>query len=168
MKQNKKSVRAILATRETNPNGKPIVTIEETDKLTSITEVAPVAETELEKVIKRLEEENNQLKNQIKSIPTTLEERLNFVNEKMALAKKLQSFELMASRIDENIEEIENSIEENPFENPNHLIVFQTGNRYQKEDFLTIQNPIVLTKTYEFVKSILAEEIVKIETLINS
>jgi len=175
MNTKNKSVKAIIATP---------------DKITSITEVKEQIEynqnfiddlKEEEKtdvfnykdfdynvIIEDLERENERLKKQLQSIPQTLEERLNYLKEKNAQAKQLSIFSKMLERIDENIINIEKASIENPFTVPNDFIVFQTKANYRSEDFLTIQNPIVLIKTYEFVKGILTEEIVKLQTLINS
>lgn len=125
--------------------------LEAVDEPVQTTALVLVTETPEAKA-KRLEKEISELKDRLKNVPQTLEQKIEFYQLKQQKIKQLAKLEESSSELFEHIEKLDKLTEENDFVCDKYkLSVIDSSNGYKETSAFQMNNPMIIRDVVKFV-----------------
>ncbi len=102
--------------------------------------------------VSQLLKENEELKKQLAKVPADFEERKAYFQEKQSLIKRLNRMQSYTENLNMHREHIEEICQEEEFETSKYsLDLTEIKDRYNSENVLKLQNPVVIKDVIDFI-----------------
>lgn len=148
---NKGNANVANVTEETTQIADLVLEMETLDETPQTTALVVVTETPEAKA-KRLEKEISELKDRLKNVPQTLEQKIEFYQLKQKKIKQLAKLEESSNELFEHIEKLDKLTEEDDFVCDKYkLSVMDSSNGYKENSAFHMNNPVIIRDVVKFV-----------------
>ncbi|WP_372775651.1 hypothetical protein [Mangrovibacterium sp.] len=116
-------------------------------KKTEATKATDPQQITVEELQKRVDE----LTAKLKAVPTDLNSRIEYFNEKKELIRKLTRLQASAENLQTHLDTLAEIAAKNEFETEDFVLSIEGGNKYNRKQVFALQNPILIGEVLTYL-----------------
>lgn len=101
--------------------------------------------------VAELQKKVQELTAKLKAVPTDLNSRIEYFNQKKELIRKLTNLQVSAGNLQTHLDTLAEVAAKNEFETEDFILSIEGGNKYSRKQVFALQNPVLIAEVLTYL-----------------